>query len=189
MLVFVWTRGSLRGPQACSWSALCLRCLCSPLLGCLGSPWHLEHHCNRKKMGIERKKKLLFHFSTQWDTPLGLLTLENMLIMNMLNKYAYFFWGDNRTQCETLIQPHLNRKFIPSLRKEKVLFSTDSCFVSGKVRKQWRGQRNSAMDLEAIISSFQNFSPFFKLRIQSVNLTTHQSRDTGHPVFYTHILT
>lgn len=143
-------------------------------------------------MGIEREKKLLFHFSPQWDSPLGLLTLENMLIMNMLNKYSYFFWGDNGTRCETLIQPHLNRKFIPSSRKENLPLSTDSCFVSGKVRKHWGRQRNSAMDLEAIISSFQRIHPLFfllnwkTLRTQSVNLTTHQSRDNGHLVFYTH---
>ena len=112
-------------------------------------------------MGIEREKNSFFflHFSAQWDSPLGLLTLENMLIMNMLNKYSHFFGGDNGARCETLIQPHLDRGFVPSSRRENVLFSTGSCFVSGKVRKHRGGQRHSEKDLEAIISSFQCIHP------------------------------
>lgn len=74
MLVFVWPSGSLRDHRHAA-EVFFVYGAFAPPCWALGSTWHLEHHCNRKKMGGEREK-LLFHFSTQWDSPLGLLTMK-----------------------------------------------------------------------------------------------------------------
>ena len=137
------------------------------------------------------REKLLFHSSTQWDPPLGLLTLENMLIMNMLNKYSYFFLGDNGARCETLIQPHLNRKFIPSSPKENAPFQTTSLLCGVKsgntgddTETQQRTMKLSFLPFSAFILSLLNW----KTRILSVIRTTHQSGHNGHPGLHKHSL-
>lgn len=115
---------------------------------------------------------------------MGLLTLENMLIMNMLNKYSHFFCEDNKAQCETLIQSHLNRKFIPSWRKENIPFQVTAvlCWV-----KSENTEDDSTADLKAT-SSFQCIHPFFiiwtSFSISPVNLSTHQSRDNQNPALF-----
>lgn len=102
--------------------------------------------------------------------------------MNMLNKYSYFFWGDNGTQCETLIQPHLNRKFIPPLRKENPFQLTA---VLCRVKS---GQQN----LEAIISSFQCIHPFFHFARKpwecNLLIWQHINQETMH-ILHTHTCT
>lgn len=134
----------------------------APPCWALGSPWHLEHHCNRRN-GDRKREKLLFHFSLQWDSPLGPLTLENMLIMNMLNKYSCFFPVDKKkgSQCETLIQSHLSRNFTPSSRKENIPFQPTAVLRQVKSGNTEDDKSNSTMDFEDITSSFQCIHAFF----------------------------
>lgn len=44
-----------------------------------------------EKNGDRKREKLLFYFSAQWGSPLGLLAQEKVSIMNTLSKYSDFF--------------------------------------------------------------------------------------------------
>lgn len=149
-LVFVWPRGSLRGPQACSWRFLCLRCLRSPPVR-LEVPHGTWSIIVTEKNGERTREKLLFHCSTQWGSPLGLLAQEKVSIMNMLSKYSDFFPDKKRAWCETLIQSRFSRKFIP------FSFSAYSCLILVKVR-HCGPQRNLTKTLR--LSSFHPIQPY-----------------------------
>lgn len=107
--------------------------------------------------------------------------------MNMLNKYSHFFWEDNKAQCETLIQSHFNRKFIPSWRKENIPFQVTAvlCWVKSgnteddKETQQWT--LKLLLPFNAFILFFLIWTTF---TISSVNLSTHKSRDNQNPALF-----
>lgn len=115
-----------------------------------------------------KRETLLFHFSAQWGSPLGLLAQEKVSIMNVLSKYSDFLLDKKRARCETLLQARFSRKFIP------FSLSAYSCLRLVKVRL-CGPQRDLTKTLRLSPLLFIPFSPV--ATIQSVHFTTRQSRD------------
>lgn len=173
MLVFVWPPRESKGTTGVQ---LKISLFTVPSLGPpvgLEVPHGTWSIIVTEKNGDRKREKLLFHFSTQWVSPLGLLAQEKVSIMNMLSKYSDSFPDKKkkkRAGCETLLQSCFSRKFIP------FSFSAYSCLMLVKVR-HCGPQRNLTKTLKLSLL-FIPFSPI--ATIPSVNLTTRQSRDNSN---------
>lgn len=98
--------------------------------------------------------------------------------MNMLNKYFYLFYEEQCDPMWNFDSASLQQKVHPLFTERKHRFSIGSCFVLVKVRKHngWQGTLRWTSKLSFL--PFQRIHAFIwkTLRIQSVNLSTRQSR-------------
>lgn len=100
--------------------------------------------------------------------------------MNMLNKYSHFFWEDNKAQCETLIQSHLNRKFIPSRRKENIPFQVTAvlCWVKSGNTEDDKEAQQQTLKLLLPFNAFILFYLFGQLTQYQQLICQHINQET-----------